>query len=654
MDTSLSIGLSALLAAQKAINTTGHNIANTNTPDYSRQRVEFASSPSMRTGPLQPGSGVQALSIESIRDSFLDHMLLTQDPLAGAATRRNQLLGDVESLFSVDPETSLGAVIGGFFNSFRELSRNPAGSAERGAVVHQASNLAASFSSLAERLTTLQNNLLPYTQDVTDTINALSSRIAGLNTQIRDARVQGGEANDLIDQRLTALRELADLVPISVTYDDLDRANVRAGGMLIVANDDVTPLSATMVGSSIEVQVGGTPFPFTTSGGQLGSLLDVANNTLPGYIDRLDTLAVTICQEINKLHSTGVGRGGSFASLTSANAVANAAVPLAQCGFGSDLAAGDLYVAVTDEATGDVSQTKLTIDPGTDSLADLANALDGIAHLHASVGNGVLQITADGGHAFDFSNTVPTHPGTLGTATPTLAGNVTLAANDTYTFTADATGTIGTTAGLTISVTNAAGLAVAVLDVGEGYEPGQAIELPGGLTVSFDAGDIDAGVPDTLAVELASEPDEQGMLAALGLNTFFHATRAADMRLETAITANPDLIAAARSAAPGDNTNALRLAGIQDEALEALDGDSVDGYYAEFIGRVGLDAQMARRNEESATLMLEAAQNQRDSVSAVNQDEEAVRLIQFQQLYTFAARYINTVDELMDSLMSIL
>jgi len=205
-----------------------------------------------------------------------------------------------------------------------------------------------------------------------------------------------------------------------------------------------------------------------------------------------------------------------------------------------------------------------------------------------------------------------------------------------------------------VTVTNAAGLAVAVLEVGDTYEPGQALELPGGLTVSFDAGDIDATVPDSFAVELAAEPDAQGFLAALGLNTFFGGTTAAGIRLQDTIAADPALIAAGRTDAVGDNVNALRLAGIQSEHLEALGDDTVDGYYAEFIGQVGLDSQMAMRNEEAATLMLDAAQNQRDAISSVNQDEEAVRLLQYQQLYAFAARYISTIDELMDNLMAIL
>ena len=654
MDTSLSIGLSALLAAQKALETTGHNIANINTPNFTRQRAYLASAPPLGLGPLEPGTGVHVVRIGAIRDSFVDRMLLTQDPLAGAATRRSQLLTNIESLFSVDPETSLGAVMDSFFNSFRELSRNPAGSAERGAVVHHAQALTTNLNDLSNRLATLQRDLLPYTQEVAANINALSARIADLNVQIRDVRIRGGEASDLTDLRVTALRELAEFVPIDVTYDSLDRASVRVGGMLMVANGDATEISAVLAGSAIEVQVSGTSLPFVAGGGQLGALLEVANGVLPGYIEQLDTLAVTICREVNMCHSTGVGSAGSFTSLTGTNVVGDTAVPLNQCGLPFELAAGHLYISVVDQATGEVSQTKLAIDPYADSLADLAGALDAIDHLRASTGDGLLQIAADTGYGFDFTNKVATHPGTLGTATPTLAGNVTLDANDTYTFTADATGTIGTTPDLTITVTDSAGLTVAVLDVGDGYEPGQALELPGGLTVSFDAGDIDAGVPDAFSVELAAEPDAQGFLDALGLNTFFRGTNAAGMRLEPAIAADPELIAAARTDSAGDNVNALRLASIQNEALEGLGNDTVDGYYAEFIGKVGLDAQMAQRNEASASLMLEAAQNQRDAISAVNQDEEAVRLLQYQQLYTFAARYIQTVDELTSLLMSIM
>jgi len=654
MDTSLSIGLSALLAAQKALDTTGHNLANVHTPNFSRQRTITASIPPSRVTALETGRGVATVRVDAVRDQFIDRILLARDPASGAATRRSELLSEIESLFSVDPETSLGAIIDELFNSFRELARNPSGSAERGGVVHQAQTVAIAFNDLAEHLDRLRRELLPATQEVVAKINALAEQVASLNLQIRDCRVNGGEANDLVDQRLTALRDLAQLIPIDVTYDYLDRADVRAAGFLLVANDDTTELAANADDGLCQITVGDSSVPYAPGGGQLGAILDVANAVLPDYLDCLDTLAATIAREVNQRHATGVGHSGSFASIVSTNPVADALAPLNQCRLPFQLQSGHLQVSVIDQTTGEVTQSKLAIHPNTDSLTDLAAALDGVDHLSAQVADGYLQIAGASGYAFDFANKVVTHPGSLGTAAVTLEGNVQLDATDTYTFTADATGTIGTTAGLTVTVTDSTGATVAVLDVGEGYQPGQALSLRGGISVSFGAGDIDATAPDTVAVELVADPDAQGFLAALGINTLFGGSDAASLRVRPEVAADPERVAAGRSDDGGDNANALRLADIQDEALAALGSETVDGYYAAFIGRVGLDAQMAQTGERTATLLLDAAQNQRDAISAVNQDEEAVNLLRYQQLYAFAARYVRSVEELTDELMQIL
>ena len=209
MGTTLGIGVSALLAAQKAIDTTGHNIANAHTPNFSRQRVELANIPPSRLGPLAVGGGVEPVSVEAVRDAFLDRLLLAQDPMAGAATCRSHLLSELETLFSLDPESSLGAAIDDFFNSFGELARNPAGAAERAAVVHSAQTLTSAFNGLGDRLMEFQRGLVPYVEETVTKVNELAEQIASLNEQIRDVVVTGGEANDLVDRRTTALRELA-------------------------------------------------------------------------------------------------------------------------------------------------------------------------------------------------------------------------------------------------------------------------------------------------------------------------------------------------------------------------------------------------------------------------------------------------------------
>ncbi|MFW6161405.1 MAG: FlgK family flagellar hook-associated protein, partial [Planctomycetota bacterium] len=483
-------------------------------------------------------------------------------------------------------------------------------------------------------------------------VNELSAEIAGLNERIRDTVVHNGQASDLIDQRMHALRELAALTPIHVVYDDLGRADVRAGGLLLVSKDDATPLALGDDAETLAVRIGSAEGRrFQALGGEIGALLDVANRVAPEHQARLDALAATIAREVNRLHSTGLGRQGGFEQLTSTVHL-DEGRPLSEAGLPFDLNPGDLVLSLRDVSTGEVTQTRVTFDPATHTLADLAAALDAVDHLTARAGSGRLQLSADAGYTFDATNRAPTAPGDLGGSAVALTGNVSLDADDTYTFTASGDGTIGTTAALTVTVTDAAGLTVAELDVGPDYEPGTLLDLPGGVAVGFGPGAVTAG--DSLTVDLVAEPDAQGLFAALGLNTLFRGTTAAGIRVEPAVVADPGLVAAGRSNAASDGSNARRLAAVQEASLASLGGETVDGAYADLIGQVGLDSQMAQRSATTAGLQRDAAENQRDAVSGVNQDEEAVDLLRHQQLYTFASRYIQTINGLLGDLMDIL
>jgi len=716
-------------------------------------------------GPLATGSGVGVERISAIRDDLIDKMLLMQDPLAGGSARRAEYLREVESLFSTDPDTSLGALMDNFFNSFHELSRNPSRGAEREAVLTEARTLAAGFANLANLLNQTRVNLLPHAHEIAARVNSLAEQIAELNLTIRDSVVSGGQPHDLIDQRYSALRELATLIPVSTTEDDLQRVDVRCGGVLLVANDDVTPLAISLDGLRLVAHVGTAPVPEGRQYGELGALLELANSTIPDYAARLDTLAATLVKEVNKRHSTGVGRSGSFTALFANRALDDPTAPLNQANLPFDLEPGSLYVSVIEEATGQVTQSRIDLNPYSDSLADLAAAINGIPHLEASASGGVLHIGAESGYRFDFTNKVPTNPGSLGSAALTLEGNVTLPENTTYTFTIDTSltaagpggsvvvgsdplvdqlvadpgntyagqatssgiftgtenkgylieivdpgdlstatyrisedggltwgstlafagaGTIdvfddlngtdlgvdatfedGTFAagdrftidayapmdGLRLVVTDSDGATVGSLDIGNGYLAGEAFDLGAGFRVRVGQGVVSDG--QAVSVELASEPDAAGLLAALGINTLLRGTTAATIALEDQAADDPGLIAAGRTSSPGDNTNALRLAELANEHIEDLGEVSLSTYYSQLLGGVGTDTQLAQRAEESNRLMREAVEGQREAVSGVSPDEEAIRLMQFQQLYMFAARYLRTIEELTGLLMAI-
>lgn len=147
--------------------------------------------------------------------------------------------------------------------------------------------------------------------------------------------------------------------------------------------------------------------------------------------------------------------------------------------------------------------------------------------------------------------------------------------------------------------------------------------------------------------------DTSGFLASLGVNTFFTGRGPTDIGVNTAISANPNLVAAARSDAPGDNTNALALGDLRLEGIEALNGATFSDFYQGVVSRIGSSTANAQALEQNQAALLTSLQSERERISGVNIDEEAVRLIAYQQGFRAAAKFISVIDEMLDTLMAL-
>jgi len=172
------------------------------------------------------------------------------------------------------------------------------------------------------------------------------------------------------------------------------------------------------------------------------------------------------------------------------------------------------------------------------------------------------------------------------------------------------------------------------------------------ITASVGAGNRLQITSDVPELEFSFSNDTSGTLAALGVNTFFAGEDAATMRVNALIEENPALIAAAETDLPGDNVNVTRLLEFQQQPREDLDGESVEGYYQSIVSTLGIQAAAARDRHLSAEAIQAALRSQREAVSGVSLDEEAVKLIRYQSGYTAAARFITTVQEMIEVLLN--
>lgn len=236
----------------------------------------------------------------------------------------------------------------------------------------------------------------------------------------------------------------------------------------------------------------------------------------------------------------------------------------------------------------------------------------------------------------------------------TIGGSFTGAVNGSWTFVPTGDGTVGTTPGLAVEVYDGEGRLVSTLGVGEGYVPGTELEIAEGVSVRFGFGELSASDNDAFQLDLIADSDTSDALVAFGLNAFFTGTDATSIGIRDDIVADPGLIAGSATGASGDNGTLLRLVGLQESELEALGGRSIAGFYANLVSDVGFQANSTNNALQVEQSLIEGFEQRRQEVSGVNVDEELVNMIQFEQSYQAASRFIQVVSQLQDALLSIL
>ncbi|MCP5003407.1 MAG: flagellar hook-associated protein FlgK [Planctomycetes bacterium] len=715
MASDLSIGLSGLLVAQRALKTTGHNVANANTKGYSKQSVSLsARAPVMSTdGPV--GQGVTVTEIRRIKDELLDSQIWAQTALLGSAEMQSNLLNNIQSIFNELSDSSLSNTMDKFFQSLHELSKDPVLSSNRQQLVQDGTNLVNKFNTLSEQFQKLQADAAQSIMTRVNDLNSITSEIAELNERIPATEFSGANANDISDKRDALITKLSKLADIKVQFTSRGTADILLGGTLVVFGKNTEALSTAMDGQNTAGIYGIAEI----NGGELKGLLNIQDVTVPKYLGKLDTLAASIIKEINNIHSEGVGLDGGFTSLTSTNAVSSATALLSSSSnnlpftpsvttyttgtvtssgstvtgsgttFTGNVAANDwiklndgnyykvvsvdsniqltisgTYTDVTATATnitdgslyvnledssGGITRSSISV-ASDETITTLSAKLDAITNLSSSVSNGLITLTAASGYKFSFTKGLDTNPGTISNSTATLSGHYSGSDNDIYTLTVQdaGTGSIGTGSAV-IRVTDLSGTVLQDLDVGANYTEGDVLQIADDVSISFGSGTIVAN--QTLTFDVTSDPDTSNVLTALGLNTFFKGNDASTIGVTQYIIDDPTRIAAASTSSKGDNSNVLRLAGLQNSVTTSSTtfNDFLQGAVAEF----GIDTRQKKSEKEASDALLLSLENRRQEVSGVSIEEEMINIVRFQQAFQASARYINIITEVTDTLMSL-
>lgn len=321
----LEMAKQALHTQQLALNIVGHNIANANRTDYSRQRVNLKASTPIRYPEGYWGTGVEIEGIQRQRDRFVDAQLRKEYSVQGDWSYREQILSQVESVFNEPSDSSMNAIMATFWDGCQELINNPESAAARATLRQRAVHLTSQFNYLHNNLATLQSNLdREISQEVSD-INNLAKKIAMLNERIGS---QENAANDLLDQRDKYLDELSKIIDIDYHQNPNNTISVLINGRAIVESTTLKPLTTeTQMVNEQPMQFpawADTKQSVEIKSGKVKGLIELRSQVIPDYMNRLDNLALALAKQVNQVHESGYGLKGStsipFFSVTTTGA----------------------------------------------------------------------------------------------------------------------------------------------------------------------------------------------------------------------------------------------------------------------------------------------------------------------------------------------
>ncbi|MFD2615833.1 flagellar hook-associated protein FlgK [Terrilactibacillus laevilacticus] len=345
---SLDMMRRALSAQQLAISTTGNNISNANTEGYSRQRVNLTESnafPSPGANaphiPGQIGTGVDATTVQRIRDSFADDQYRAQANSNGYWSAKSDSLSQMEDVVNEPSDTGLSTVLNNFWNSLQDLASNPGNDGPKSVVLQNGKTVADTFNYLSHSLTDIQGNLKEQIDVSTDTINSIASQINDINREIGKLEPNGLVANDLYDQRDNLVDQLSQLVNVKVTrvesggnaspvaegkytIEITDKSGqgftppaTLVDGSHLTFNEMSTTYGGTAANPTVTVSLNGQTLPGDQMNGKLQGLIDSYSKDYPEMLTNLDQMAKTFGDAFNAVYKGCAGYDASVGNFFS-------------------------------------------------------------------------------------------------------------------------------------------------------------------------------------------------------------------------------------------------------------------------------------------------------------------------------------------------
>lgn len=339
----------ALDAQRYGLDVVGNNLANVNTPGYTKRVAEFGAIPPPDR--FSAGNGVEVLGVRSMRDRLYDQRLFDELPLEQQQSAMADALGLAEVALGTTGSSVDGA-LGDFFDAFAELAEAPTSTTAREQVLSQGQALAGAFNGMASRLTEAASATDARVRADVDQINALTERLASLNSSITSAPAE--QTLHLRDEQIETVKKLSGILGTQVLEmsDGSVQVATRSGRPLVIgANAYALSAAGAPPSGYAQVQAAGVDITAEITDGHLGGLLSVRDAAIPAYLAKLDELAYDVATQVNALHTTGFDQNGAagvsfFAPpATVAGAARNLTMNAAVAGNGRLVAAAGIAVS---------------------------------------------------------------------------------------------------------------------------------------------------------------------------------------------------------------------------------------------------------------------------------------------------------------------
>lgn len=665
----LSIGLSGLSVNKTSLAVTGHNISNVNTPGFSRQDAVQATRNPQFSGAGYIGSGTTLVDIRRTYSEFLSTQVRSSTTLSSDVEAYRSQIEQLDSLLA-GTTTGITPSLQKFFSSLQTAAEDPANIPARQLVLSEAEGLARRFNTVSDRINEQNEFINKQMVAVSDQVNRLATSIASYNDAIAKAAANGQQPNDLLDAREEAVRQLSTYVGVTVVAQDDNSLNlfVGSGQPLVVGSTtsrlEVGPGQGDPTRFEVNFVSGGSSQGITSllTGGELGGLIRYRAESLDPTLNSLGRLALAVSDQVNTQLGQGLDLKGQVGTALFGDYNDTALAQLRVRAFASNTSNVQPALNITDTSVLTTSDYRLEYDGSNYSARRLS---DGAAMTVSPSSPGsypaTLTFTDAAGRDQGFELALDSAPvaDDRFLLQPTRRGATTISTQldqpDQLAFAAPVRSAaelqnrgngsisqpdlIAAGSSPIDSAAIAAALPMGLIYNGSGtFEnpPGTPVagltRVPAGAFVPGQANtyELDLGGGNVVSFSISGRP-ESGDTFTLDFNTN----------------------------GVSDNRNALKLVDLQNKQTVGVDpsvgistGVSFTDGYGDLVERVGTLTAQTRQDSDATGAILKQATDNRDSLSAVNLDEEAANLIKFEQYYNASAQVIQVARSLFDTLIN--